>query len=60
MLSGDGKEEEVNEEVPEMKSAKGKRGQKKAIETPAEVEDESQDTGEPTKRRRKPAEDKGN
>lgn len=60
-ISGDAKEEEVNEEVPEVKSAKGKRGQKKAIESPAEFEDEPQDTGEPTnKRRRKPAEDKGN
>lgn len=60
-VSGDAKEEEANEEVSEVKSAKGKRSQKKAIETPAEVEDEPQDTGEPTnKRRRKPAEDKGN
>ncbi|RVE52290.1 hypothetical protein evm_003080 [Chilo suppressalis] len=57
---GDTKEEEVMEEEPlEEKPAKGKRRQKKALESPVEAEEEPQDTGEqPTKRRRKQAEEK--
>lgn len=52
---------EEDDEVPEVKITKGKRGQKKAVETPDDVEGEPQDTGESTnKRRRKPAEEKGN
>lgn len=48
------------EEKPEPKPAKGRRGQKKA-EVSAESHEEPQDTGEPTtKRRRKPVEEKGN
>lgn len=61
MSAGDGKDEDDEEEIPEAKPAKGKRGQKKAVETPVDPEEEPQDTGESTtKRRRKPAEEKGN
>lgn len=60
VYSGDVKDEEATEEVAEEKPAKGKRGQKKAAEPVVETEEEPQDTGEqPTKRRRKQAEEKG-
>ncbi|XP_011556635.3 DNA-(apurinic or apyrimidinic site) endonuclease [Plutella xylostella] len=52
-------EEEVTEEPVKPKAAKGKRGPKKTAEAPAMPEDEAEDTGEPTtKRRRKVAEEK--
>lgn len=56
------KDEEASDELPkEEAKPKGRRGQKKAIEAPLEAEEEPQDTGEPTtKRRRKAPEEKGN
>lgn len=51
----------MEEDAPEPKPTKGKRGMKKAVEKGIEAEEEIQDTGEPTtKRRRKQADDKGN
>ncbi|CAK1578678.1 unnamed protein product [Parnassius mnemosyne] len=61
---GDSKDEEeeeteLEEKAPEAKPTKGKRGQKNAPTKPIETEEEVQDTGELTnKRRRKPAEEK--
>lgn len=57
--TGDSKDD-ATEEVADEKPAKGKRAPKKPVEAPIEAEEEPQDTGEqPTKRRRKLAEEKG-
>ncbi|KAG6459831.1 hypothetical protein O3G_MSEX011635 [Manduca sexta] len=48
----------MEDDVPEYKPVKGRRGQKKAVDVQVENDDEPQDTGEPTKRRRKANEEK--
>lgn len=50
----------MEDDIPEYKPVKGRRGLKKAVDVQAENDDEPQDTGESTKRRRKANEEKGN